>query len=234
MIKLIKNTHPTIRIDGLSHWFGKGAMKRKVLDSISMEIAPGEVVLLTGPSGCGKTTLLTLIGALRKIEKGHLSVFGYQLRGASRKTRQNVRKQIGMIFQGHNLLRCLTAEQNVQMGADLINGLSYRARRDQAREWLRAVGLDDQMSKLPHNLSGGQKQRVAIARALAARPKLLLADEPTAALDSVTGREIVDLLKTLALDQSCSVLMVTHDPRILDVADRLIKMEDGRLLSSIG
>ena len=120
------------------------------------------------------------------------------------------------------------------MGADLIAGLSYRARRDQAREWLRAVGLDDQMSKLPHNLSGGQKQRVAIARALAARPKLLLADEPTAALDSVTGREIVDLLKTLALEQSCSVLMVTHDPRILDVADRLIKMEDGRLLSSIG
>ena len=223
---------PSVQIDGLSHWFGKGAMKRKVLDSISMEIAPGEVVLLTGPSGCGKTTLLTLIGALRKIEKGHLSVFGYQLNGAARKTRQNLRKQIGMIFQGHNLLRCLTAEQNVQMGADLIDGLSYRARRDQAREWLRAVGLDDQMSKLPHNLSGGQKQRVAIARALAARPKLLLADEPTAALDSVTGREVVDLLKRLALEQSCSVLMVTHDPRILDVADRLLRMEDGRLVTS--
>jgi len=138
-----------------------------------------------------------------------------------------------MIFQGHNLLRCLTAEQNVQMGADLLNDFSYKARRAQSREWLRAVGLEDHLSKLPHDLSGGQKQRVAIARALAARPKLLLADEPTSALDSSTGREIVDLLKKLALEQSCSVLMVTHDPRILDVADRLLRMEDGQLLPSV-
>ena len=222
---------PSISIDGLSHWYGKGSMRRQVLDSISMQINPGEVVLLTGPSGCGKTTLLTLIGALRKVEKGSLSVFGSQLRNSGRKTRQKLRREIGMIFQGHNLLRCLTAEQNVQMGADLITDISYRARRDQSREWLRAVGLEDQMSKLPHDLSGGQKQRVAIARALAAQPKLLLADEPTAALDSVTGREVVDLLKRLALEQSCSVLMVTHDPRILDVADRLLRMEDGRLIS---
>ncbi len=137
-----------------------------------------------------------------------------------------------MIFQGHNLLRCLTAEQNVQMGADLLKGFSYRARRDQAREWLRVVGLEDQLNKLPHDLSGGQKQRVAIARALAARPKLLLADEPTAALDSVTGREVVDLLKKLAKEQGSAVLMVTHDPRIQGVADRLLKMEDGRLASA--
>ena len=225
-----RNRDPSISINALSHWFGKGSMRRQVLDSISMQINSGEVVLLTGPSGCGKTTLLTLIGALRKVEEGDLSVFGYQLRGSTRRTRQRLRRQIGMIFQGHNLLRCLTAEQNVQMGSDLINGLPYRVRRDQAREWLIAVGLEDQMSKLPHDLSGGQKQRVAIARALAAQPKLLLADEPTAALDSVTGREVVDLLKRLALEQSCSVLMVTHDPRILDVADRLIKMEDGRLI----
>ncbi len=234
MINLLNNCEPSIKIDGLSHWFGKGSMRRQVLDSISMQINPGEVVLLTGPSGCGKTTLLTLIGALRKVEEGSLFVFGSQLRGSRRKTRQKLRRQIGMIFQGHNLLRCLTAEQNVQMGSDLIKGISYCDRRDQAREWLLAVGLEDQMSKLPHDLSGGQKQRVAIARALASRPKLLLADEPTAALDSVTGREIVDLLKRLALEQSCSVLMVTHDPRILDVADRLLKMEDGRLLLPIG
>jgi len=223
--------NPSVSINGLSHWYGKGSMRRQVLDSISMDINPGEVVLLTGPSGCGKTTLLTLIGALRKVEEGSLSVFGYQLRNCPRKIRQKLRRQIGMIFQGHNLLRCLTAEQNVQMGADLIRDISYRVRRDQAREWLRAVGLEDQMTKLPHNLSGGQKQRVAIARALAAQPKLLLADEPTAALDSITGREVVDLLKRLALEQSCSVLMVTHDPRILDVADRLLKMEDGRLIT---
>ncbi len=225
---------PSVEIQGLSHSFGKGAMRRKVLQSISMKISPGEVVLLTGPSGCGKTTLLTLIGALRKIQEGDLRVFGNQLNGSGRKTRQQIRRQIGMIFQGHNLLRCLTAEQNVQMGSDLLKGFTYRARRDQAREWMRAVGLEDQMAKLPHDLSGGQRQRVAIARALAARPKLLLADEPTAALDSVTGREVVDLLKRLALEQSCAVLMVTHDPRILDVADRLLKMEDGRLISPFG
>jgi putative ABC transport system ATP-binding protein len=137
-----------------------------------------------------------------------------------------------MIFQGHNLLRCLTAEQNVQMGSDLLPQLSYRSRRDLAREWLRAVGLDDHMGKLPHDLSGGQKQRVAIARALAAQPRLLLADEPTAALDSRTGRDVVLLLQSLAREQGCAVLMVTHDPRILDVADRLVQMEDGRLWSA--
>ena len=224
----------TVEINNLSHWYGKGEMRRRVLQSISLQISPGEVVLLTGPSGCGKTTLLTLIGALRKVEEGELNVFGEKLNGSTNKTRQRLRKKIGMIFQGHNLLRCLTAEQNVQMGADLLPGFSYKSRRHQAREWLRAVGLNDQMSKLPHNLSGGQKQRVAIARALAARPRLLLADEPTSALDSVTGREIVDLLKKLALEQASSVLMVTHDPRILDVADRLLEMEDGKLLPSIG
>ena len=224
---------PTVQIDSLSHWYGRGKNRKQVLHNVSMRIEPGEVVLLTGPSGCGKTTLLTLIGALRKVEEGDLFVLGNQLRGSLRKTRQMLRKNIGMIFQGHNLLRCLTAEQNVQMGSDLLNDLSYRARRDHAREWLRAVGLEDQMSKLPHDLSGGQKQRVAIARALSARPKLLLADEPTSALDSVTGREIVSLLKRLAVEQHCAVLMVTHDPRILDVADRLIKMEDGRLLPVI-
>ncbi len=229
----IQEIKPTVQINSLSHWFGQRTMRRKVLESISMQIAPGEVILLTGPSGCGKTTLLTLIGALRKVEKGDLFVFGKQLNGANRQTRQLLRRKIGMIFQGHNLLRCLTAEQNVQMGADLLKDLSYRSRRNQAREWLRAVGLDDHMNKFPHDLSGGQKQRVAIARALAARPKLLLADEPTSALDSITGREIVDLLKKLALEQSCSVLMVTHDPRILDIADRLLKMEDGKLMSSI-
>ncbi|MED5562206.1 MAG: DevA family ABC transporter ATP-binding protein [Cyanobacteriota bacterium] len=223
-----------VEVQGLSHWFGIGAMRRQVLQSISLQIAPGEVVLLSGPSGCGKTTLLTLIGALRTVQEGDVCVFGHQLRGSDRRLRQQLRCHIGMIIQGHNLLRCLTAEQNVQMGADLLPGLSYRARRDQARYWLRAVGLDDHLSKLPHDLSGGQKQRVAIARALAAQPQLLLADEPTAALDSVTGREVVELLQRLAREQSCAVLMVTHDPRIVDVADRLVQMEDGRLISSLG
>ena len=223
----------TVKIENLSHWYGRGSTRRQVLQSVDLQIAAGEGVLLTGPSGCGKTTLLTLIGALRQVQQGDVRVFGQQLQGAGRRQRQLLRRRIGMIFQGHNLLRCLTAEQNVQMGADLLEGFSYRGRRDQAREWLRAVGLEDHLSKLPQDLSGGQKQRVAIARALAARPQLLLADEPTAALDSSTGREVVELLKRLAREQSCSVLMVTHDPRILDVADRLVKMEDGRLLQAI-
>lgn len=222
-----------VEIQALTHAFGRGEMRREVLQNISLRIEPGEVVLLTGPSGCGKTTLLTLIGALRTVQQGQVSVLGERLDGAGRRRRQQVRRRIGMIFQGHNLLRCLTAEQNVQMGADLLEGLGYRARRDEARQWLRAVGLDDQMGKLPHDLSGGQKQRVAIARALAAHPRLLLADEPTAALDGATGREVVELLRRLAREQDCAVLMVTHDPRILDVADRLLRMEDGALLSAV-
>ena len=220
-------------VDNLSHAFGQGEMRREVLQNISFSIEPGEVVLLTGPSGCGKTTLLTLIGALRTVQQGEVSVLGESLHGAGRRRRQQLRRRIGMIFQGHNLLRCLTAEQNVQMGADLLPDLSYRARRDEARQWLRAVGLEDHMAKVPHDLSGGQKQRVAIARALAANPRLLLADEPTAALDSRTGREVVELLRRLAREQSCAVLMVTHDPRIVDVADRLLQMEDGRLKNAL-
>ncbi|MGA0215728.1 MULTISPECIES: DevA family ABC transporter ATP-binding protein [unclassified Vulcanococcus] len=216
----------------LSHFYGSGTMRRQVLQGVNLTVAAGEVVLLTGPSGCGKTTLLTLVGALRSVQEGSVEVLGQQLAGASRRDRQRLRRSIGMIFQGHNLLRCLTAEQNVQMGSDLLPGLSYRARRDQSREWLRAVGLGDELHKLPHDLSGGQKQRVAIARALAAHPRLLLADEPTAALDSQTGREVVELLRRLARDQGCAVLMVTHDPRILDIADRLVRMEDGRLLEA--
>jgi putative ABC transport system ATP-binding protein len=229
----ILNRPNIVEVVGLSHWFGTGAMRRAVLQGVDLRIGAGEVVLLTGPSGCGKTTLLTLVGALRAVQQGSVRLFDQELNAASRDQRQRLRRRIGMIFQGHNLLRCLTAEQNVQMGADLLPDLSYRARRDLAREWLRAVGLGDHLAKLPHDLSGGQKQRVAIARALAGRPELLLADEPTAALDSRTGREVVDLLQALARDQGCGVLMVTHDPRILDVADRLVEMEDGRLLEPV-
>ncbi len=228
-LPLPATTPASLVVRDLQHWFGSGANQRLVLDRVSLTIRPGEVVLLTGPSGCGKTTLLTLVGALRQVMAGSVQLFGQELHGAARRERQLLRRQIGMIFQGHNLLRCLSAEQNVQMGADLLPGLGYRARRDLSRQWLRAVGLGDHLAKLPHDLSGGQKQRVAIARALAAQPRLLLADEPTAALDSRTGREVVELLRRLARDQGCSVLMVTHDPRILDVADRLVEMEDGRL-----
>ena len=224
----------TVRINNLSHFYGVADTRKKVLDGVNFNISNGELVLLKGPSGCGKTTLLTLIGALRTCQSGSLNVLDEELNGASRKTRQKLRRKIGMIFQGHNLLRCLTAEQNVQMGADLLGNLTYLQRREVARKWLSDVGLEEHHRKMPSDLSGGQKQRVAIARALSANPKLLLADEPTSALDSVTGREIVLLLKNLAKEQNCSVLMVTHDPRISDLADRILNMEDGKIFSTHG
>ena len=226
------NYSKTVSINNLSHFYGRNETKKQVLNNVNLSIEKSELVLLKGPSGCGKTTLLTLIGALRTCQSGNLTVLNNQLNGASRKTRQKLRRSIGMIFQGHNLLRCLTAEQNVQMGADLIKGLTYLQRREIARKWLSAVGLEEHYKKLPSDLSGGQKQRVAIARALSANPKLLLADEPTSALDSVTGREIVTLLRKLAKEQNCSVLMVTHDPRITDMADRILNMEDGKIFST--
>ena len=226
------NYSKTVSINNLRQFYGINENKKQVLNNVNLSIEKSELVLLKGPSGCGKTTLLTLIGALRTCQSGDLKVLNNQLNGASRKTRQKLRRSIGMIFQGHNLLRCLTAEQNVQMGADLIKGLTYLQRREIARKWLYAVGLEEHYKKLPNDLSGGQKQRVAIARALSANPKLLLADEPTSALDSVTGREIVTLLRKLAKEQNCSVLMVTHDPRITDMADRILNMEDGKIFSA--
>ena len=229
-----ENNLKTVSINNLSHFYGTGENKKQVLNNVNFFIEQGELVLLKGPSGCGKTTLLTLIGALRTCQSGNLTVLDNQLNGASRKTRQKLRRNIGMIFQGHNLLKCLTAEQNVQMGADLLNNLTYLQRREIARKWLFDVGLEGHNKKLPSGLSGGQKQRVAIARALSANPKLLLADEPTSALDSVTGREIVSLLRKLTKEQNCSVLMVTHDPRISDMADRILNMEDGRIYVAPG
>ncbi len=226
------NNFKTVSVNNLSHFYGFDENKKQVLNDVNFFIKKGELVLLKGPSGCGKTTLLTLIGALRTCQSGDLTVLNNQLNGSSRKTRQKLRRNIGMIFQGHNLLRCLTAEQNVQMGADLLRNLTYLQRREIARKWLSAVGLEGHHKKLPSGLSGGQKQRVAIARALSANPKLLLADEPTSALDSVTGREIVSLLRKLAKEQNCSVLMVTHDPRISDMADRILNMEDGKIFNA--
>lgn len=220
---------PLVNIFGLNHWFGRGDQRRQVLHNLHLTLSPGEMVLLSGPSGCGKTTLLTLIGALRTVQDGSVEVLGEQLHRARKSAQRRVRRQVGVIFQSHNLLRCLTAAQNVQMGADLLPRLTFAQRRQHSIDLLMEMGLEDHCHKLPSALSGGQCQRVAIARALAGNPKLLLADEPTAALDRRTGREVVELLKRMVTQHHCAVLMVTHDPRILDVADRLITMEDGQL-----
>ncbi len=218
-----------IKIENLNFAFGQGNLRKQILFDINLQIKRGEIVIMTGPSGGGKTTLLTLIGALRSVQEGNLNVFGKELLGAGEKEMVEVRKHIGYIFQAHNLLKSITAKQNVMMSLELHEQVSQREADKKAVEMLKSVGLEDQIDKIPDKLSGGQKQRVAIARALVATPKLVLADEPTAALDSKSGRNIVDILQNLAREQGCAILLVTHDNRILDIADRIISMEDGKL-----
>lgn len=219
-----------VSIRNLDHFYGHDSLQKQVLFNVGFDLSPGEIVLLTGPSGCGKTTLLTLIGGLRSVQTGALSVLGQELHGASQRQRVEVRRNIGYIFQAHNLLRFLTASQNVQMTLDLQADLNWDERIARSHQMLEAVGLGDHLDYYPENLSGGQKQRVAIARALVGRPKLVLADEPTAALDRQSGRDVVDLMQQLAKEQGCTILLVTHDNRILDIADRILEMEDGRLV----
>jgi putative ABC transport system ATP-binding protein len=221
---------PVIDIKNLNHYFGEGNLKKQTLFDINLTINPGEVVLMTGPSGSGKTTLLTLVGALRSIQEGSLKVLGQELHGAPKSQFVKTRRNIGYIFQAHNLLKSLTARQNVRMSIELHDDrVSAQEMNQRIIEIFKAVGLEDRMDYYPENLSGGQKQRVAIARALVSQPKLVLADEPTAALDSKSGRDVVEIMQHLAKEQKCTILLVTHDNRILDIADRIIKMEDGRL-----
>jgi putative ABC transport system ATP-binding protein len=219
---------PTIQIENLNHSFGEGNLQKPVLIDINLEIHAGEIIILTGPSGSGKTTLLTLIGALRSMQEGSLKILDRELKGASQKELVATRNRIGFIFQAHNLLKSLTAWENVTMPLRLQPRIQNR--QQLAVEILTTLGLGDRTHYYPENLSGGQKQRVAIARALVSKPQLILADEPTAALDSKSGREVVNLMQSLAKEQSCTILMVTHDNRILDVADRIIQMEDGCLV----
>ena len=221
-----------IEIKGLGHWFGKGELRRQILFDVDLSIAPGEIVILTGPSGSGKTTLLTLIGALRAVEGGSLRLFGHELNGASDKDRVAVRRRIGFIFQQHNLLKFLSARQNVEMTLELDPMIDAAERKRRATAMLTKVGLGERLDHVPAKLSGGQKQRVAVARALVGNPDLVLADEPTASLDKVTGHEVASLIERLARERGASILLVTHDPRILGIADRIVAMEDGRIVKS--
>lgn len=221
-----------LRIEGLGYAYGEGELRRTVLRDVSLQVGPGEIVLLTGPSGSGKTTLLTLIGALRAMQEGSCVVLGQELARANERARVRLRRRIGFIFQSHNLLGFLTARQNVAMAMEQDPALDERARLDRAGRMLAAVGLADHTEKVPAKLSGGQRQRVAVARALAGEPGLVLADEPTAALDRQSGQEVVRLLRDLARSRGVPILLVTHDPRILDIADRIVAMEDGRIVTS--
>ena len=220
---------PIVSIENLTHAFGKGALRKTVLMNVELALYPGEVVILEGPSGSGKTTLLTLIGALRSVQQGSLKILNQELSGARKQQLIKTRNQIGFIFQAHNLLACLTAHENVSTSLKLHKHIAKREYRSRSVEILEAVGLGDHIDDYPKNLSGGQKQRVAIARALVSRPKLLLADEPTSSLDSKTGRNVVEIMQRLAKEEGCAVLLVTHDNRILDIADRILHMEDGRI-----
>jgi putative ABC transport system ATP-binding protein len=217
--------------DRLCHWFGEGDARRQALFDVSLSIERGKLTVLVGASGSGKTTLLTLIGCLRQVQAGSVRLLGQELNGAPEAALVAARRRLGFIFQAHNLHESLTALQNVRMGLD-VHGTTALADPDAAAAHLLAtLGLADRLHYRPGNLSGGQKQRVAVARALVGNPDVVFADEPTAALDREAGLQVVRLLKRLGIERGTTTLMVTHDPRILDLADRIITMEEGRIVA---
>jgi putative ABC transport system ATP-binding protein len=212
---------PVISLQNVNHWFGGGGERKHALKDITLDIYPGQIVICTGPSGSGKTTLLTMLGGLRSCQDGSLKILGQELNGASKEQLADLRLNVGFIFQAHNLMMFLNARRNVRLSLDQI-----------ATAMLEKVGLGDRVETMPANLSGGQRQRVAIARALVSQPKILLGDEPTAALDKESGRTVVELMQQLAREQNTTIIMVTHDNKILDVADRIIIVDDGRLATA--
>lgn len=216
-----------IDIHNLSFSFGSGALTQPVLKNVTISIDKGEIVLITGPSGSGKTTFLTIIGGLRQAFHGSVKVLDQQLINSDEQVKVKIRQQIGYIFQQHNLLKSLTALQNVSMTLEMHNKLTEQQRLSRAAEMLIAVGLGERLDYKPDQLSAGQRQRVSIARALVGQPKIVLADEPTASLDKQSGYEAVSILKRLAKESQTTILLVTHDYRILDIADRVVELEDG-------
>ncbi len=223
-----------VRAEGVDFAYGEGEARNQVLFDIGFTVEPGQLVVMTGPSGSGKTTLLTLIGGLRTMQQGRLEILGHDVTRLSAAELVRVRRDIGFIFQMHNLFDSLTAYENVKMAMQL-GGAPIRPRtmRERGIAMLESLGLGARIGHKPRQLSGGQRQRVAIARALANQPKLVLADEPTAALDKEASHNVVRLFKDMTVDNNTAILMVTHDHRIIELADRLIHMVDGRIVSDV-
>ncbi|MEL7039580.1 MAG: ABC transporter ATP-binding protein [Cyanobacteria bacterium J06592_8] len=214
---------------GVEMTYHSGKQSFQVLKGIDLQVHQGDIQLLMGPSGSGKTTLLSILAGLLTSTGGQVLLRGKNITKMSRAQLANFRlNNIGFIFQGFNLFPALTATENIEVALN-IKGIRGQPAREQALHLLEQVGLGERGKLLPRDLSGGQKQRVAIARALAGHPPLIMADEPTAALDSSSGRAVIDLLKRLAKEEGATVLMVTHDPRIVDVADRILELEDGMI-----
>ena len=223
---------PILEIHGLNHWFGTGEARKQALFDIDMTLPRGSLTVLMGPSGSGKTTVLTLAGCLRAVQDGSVRLMGHELHGAGAAQLTDLRRHLGFIFQAHNLHESLTALQNVIMGVQVRPGVPDALAQQAAARALGLVGLSDRMGYLPANLSGGQKQRVAVARAIVGNPALVLADEPTAALDKDSAGDVIDLLKRMGTARGTTTLLVTHDNRILDRADRILTLQDGRLVST--
>lgn len=204
-------------------------MEIKVLKGVDMQLRPGELTLLMGPSGSGKTTLLSILGCILSPSNGELVINGKSTRGRNAEGLANLRRtEVGFVFQSYNLFPTLTARENVMLALDVRGSRGDAVK--QAEGALRAVGLGHRLDAYPKKLSGGEKQRVAIARALAGCPAVILADEPTAALDSENGAAVMALLSEVAKDPTRAVLAVTHDHRTLSYADRIIRIEDGRIV----
>ncbi len=224
-------TESPIAVRGLNYAFGSGVARSQVLFNIDLQIERGSLTVLMGPSGSGKTTLLTLVGCLRDVQEGSVRLLGTELRGASTRARVDARRALGFIFQAHNLHNSLTATQNVVIGLQVHGRGDPKVHVAAADHALGLVGLGDRLHHRPAELSGGQKQRVAVARALVGNPEVVLADEPTAALDKVSSKNVVHLLKHLGRARGTTSIVVTHDPRILEDADRIVTLEDGRIAS---
>ena len=219
-------------IEDVSYSFGEGESAKQVLYNNTLTLKRGEIVVLSGPSGSGKTTLLTLIGALRSLQSGSIQFYGKELAQLSPSEQVQTRRDIGFIFQAHNLFEALTARQNVKMALEL-HDLPPRTQYERIDAILEDLGLADRIHYKPAKLSGGQRQRVAIGRALVNKPQLVLADEPTAALDKDTGNQVLNLFRELALNHGTTIIIVSHDARVLSSADRIINMIDGRIASDV-